>query len=282
MSALFLSIIIPTFRNNQEIYKCLDSILKHQTPDYEIIVIDDASRDGSFAKIKERYKDYNKLIFIENEKNLKFAGTVNKAINNAQGEWLLIVNNDVYLRENTISTFKDFVLNNPQYGIVAPLVLNYDGSVQYPPIKSEYVNTFHLVRFVSLESDKIRNSFCEIIITSGCCFFIRRKEWLNVGGFDISYVMYWEEVDLFKRLNRIGVRAIFNPQIICYHKQHATIDFWRGWYMVRNRFLLLFEHYPLSIALCSSGYFLVCTLWQRLFLEILRRIKKPFSKTVRM
>lgn len=126
-----LSIIIVNWNTRDLLVKCINSIYENlnRLVDVcaEIIVIDNASTDGSSEAVRSHFQE---VTVISNESNLGFACSNNIAANIALGEFLLFINPDTYAHNNSINVLNEYMRNNPQVGAVGPRVLNQDGTLQ--------------------------------------------------------------------------------------------------------------------------------------------------------
>ncbi len=124
-----LSIIIINYNTKQLTSDCIRSI-KEKTKDlrYEIIVVDNASRDGSVPFLKQRFPD---LLLIESPENLGFGRANNLAADIARADTLLLLNSDTIIIDNSIKTLYDHLQTHPQTGVCGGLLLNEDGTIGY-------------------------------------------------------------------------------------------------------------------------------------------------------
>ena len=124
-----LSIIILNYKTLGLVKNCLKAIEDlHLSCNYEIIVVDNNSQDGSAEYLKEHY--FN-LKLIESKKNLGFSGGINLGISQSQGKYILILNPDILILSKAIEVMMQFMEENPQTGILGPKLLNPDGGLQY-------------------------------------------------------------------------------------------------------------------------------------------------------
>ena len=136
-----VSVIIISYNVRSYLAQGIDAILKSNYAKLEIIVIDNHSYDGTCDYLKENYQDIDLLHVISNSENVGFGKAVNQASKIATGEYLMVLNPDTIIEENTISTLVDYVNENDGVGMVGPKILNADGTLQlackrsFPTIK---------------------------------------------------------------------------------------------------------------------------------------------------
>jgi GT2 family glycosyltransferase len=219
-----LSICIVTFRARDFLGECLRSIVRQtQQVSYEIIVVDNGSQDGT-AEMARR--DYPSVVLIENQGNLGFSKPVNQAIRISQGAYILLVNPDTLLRENTFGKLHHFMQSQPGVGIVGPKVLNPDGTLQRPCRRSEArpwdVFTYFLGLADRYTYDKRfsgyfmgymdEDSIHEVHGVSGSCMMVRRAVINQIGLFDEKFFAYQEDADYCLRARAAGWKVFYYPE----------------------------------------------------------------------
>lgn len=212
-----ISIVIPNFNGRQLLKKNLPLILKH-CPDQELIIVDDASTDGSVLevksqKLKVKSKDDN-LKIIQNRKNLGFASSVNIGVKQSKGDLIVLLNTDVYPDKNyldhALSHFKD-----SQIFAVGFLQKSIEGNDII--LRGRGVGKFERGFLVHRrgEVDKVNTLW----VSGGACA-VRKDIWERLGGMSTIYnPFYWEDIDLSYRALKAGYKLIFEPKSIVYHQQ---------------------------------------------------------------
>ncbi len=177
-----------------------------------IIVVDNASRDDSVARIRSEFPGTK---VIESPKNLGFGSANNKAVSDCVSDYVLLLNTDAFLRSDSLVVLERYLSSNPTVGVVGPTVLNPDESVQsaawnFPsPIQSffEYSgigNLFPSVPLIGGYRKWKHNHTQSVPWLIGACILIRRDVFIEIGGFDSDFFMYAEETDLQKRIRNAG------------------------------------------------------------------------------
>ena len=192
--------------------ECVNESLCNCDFPVDVIVIDNASRDESVARIRSQFPG---TTVIESPINLGFGAANNKAVSECVGEYVLLLNTDAFLQPETLSVLEHYITINPSVGVVGPTVLNADGSVQtaawnFPsPIQSffEYSgvgNLFPRLYFIGGYRKWKHNLTQSVPWLIGACILIRREVFIDIGGFDSDFFMYAEETDLQKRIRGGG------------------------------------------------------------------------------
>lgn len=197
----------------------------------EIIVVDNASDDGSPAVVRDEFPQARLIV---NGGNAGFAAANNQAIAQARGRILLLLNPDAYLLPGALTGLAEFLNRRPEAAVAGPNVLNPDGSWQaaafrFPTLWDLFCEAVFLSvlwprsRWLArkelggFQRDHVR----EVDWVQGCAMAIRREAWDAVGPFDEGYWMYVEELDWCRRVRGLGYRIFFTPdaQVVHYGKR---------------------------------------------------------------
>lgn len=220
-----LSIVIICWNDLRVIRDCLRSIFEgtHNT-DFEVIVSDNGSVDDSTEFIR---KHYPTVRVVENQQNLGFARGNNAGICASCGEYVLILNPDTIIHDGALDKLVEFADRHPEAGAFGCRVLNPDGTYQvsarlFPTIRRYWVSALGLARlssaFVYEEYPRWRgDTERSIDWQSGCCVMFRGDLLKRLGGFDEQFFYHFEEVDLCRRLQDLGLRTIFTPAATITH-----------------------------------------------------------------
>jgi hypothetical protein len=213
----------------------LDSLKKAaQDFSHEIIVVDNASDDGSIEVIEERYSS---IKLIKNQKNIGFGKANNQALKIANGKYLLLINPDTIVKENTFHKLIKFLESANDAGIVGCKVLNPDGTLQlacrrgFPGPWTSFTKITGLSRLFPKSKIFARyhltylneNETYEVDAISGAFMFIRRSVYEKIGGFDPDFFMYGEDLDLCYRCQKAGFKVYyFHETEIIHYKGEST------------------------------------------------------------
>lgn len=237
-----VSYVIVSWNAKEYLKDCIYTILlASQSFEYEIIVVDNASTDGSSKMIQNKFPQVE---LICNNENAGFSKANNQGIEIARGRYICLVNSDVLILPGAIQYLLDEMEQNPKIGIIGPKVLNSDLSLQHscrnlPTIKSAFFRALKLdttfphsrlfgqYQLTHWNYNRTRN----VAILSGCFWLIRRSALDQVGTLDTRFYIYGEDMDLCKRFTSMGWEIIFNPgaQIIHYggaSSANAPVRFW--------------------------------------------------------
>ncbi len=225
-----LSVIIVNYNVRSFLENALLSIQKAmQNIEGEIFVVDNASDDGSVELVQTSFPDV-KLIL--NQTNLGFAAANNIALAQSSGKYILLINPDTIVQEDTLTSLIEYLENNPQVGLAGCKILNPDGSLQLACRRSIPTpwSAFTKVTGLSALFPNTKlfgkynltylnpNETYEVEAVSGSFMFLRREVYEQVGKLDESYFMYGEDLDWCYRIIKAGWKIVYyhKTQIIHY------------------------------------------------------------------
>jgi GT2 family glycosyltransferase len=216
-----LSIIIVAYNSFGYLRKCLDSIYSYPPEtSFDIIVVDNASSDGTGKYIKNRRPG---VILVSNEKNKGFAAASNQAINATDSRYILLINSDCEVFEGSIERLVDYFEKIPEAAIAGPKIINSDGSLQYscrrfPSFFGAAVHTIltHIYPDNPFSKkyklvDVSREEPFSVDWVSGSCMMIRRSAIEETGLLDENYFMYVEDIDICYRMWQKGWEVHYMP-----------------------------------------------------------------------
>lgn len=271
-----LSVIIVSYNTKEITRNCLQSIRNSKLQlEYEIILVDNASSDGSVQMVREEFPEVR---LIANETNNMFAKANNQAMQVAKGNYFLLLNSDTIVKPGNIEKLYTFIdSHQPKVGCVGPLVLNMDGSVQsegedLPSIRSAFCTVFGgLIKWLPFGIRKIFVSPGHKLVRErrsarvgwvlGCCFLVPRARFDEFGGLDETFKFYSEEVDFCCQLNRKGYETwLYRDATIFHLGGGSTADVqWGSEMLLSGRILYLKKnHTNFSIRVMLNlyiGYF---------------------------
>lgn len=223
-----LSIVILCWNDLEVIVNCLQSIYAgtHST-EFEVIVSDNGSTDGSVEFIRKRFPDVH---VIENGTNLRFAKANNVGIRASKGEYVLILNPDTIIHDGTLDKLVMFADQHTEAGAFGCRVLNSDGTYQvsgrpFASLRSEWIATLYLRPFGFLSDWFLSDSYTgwkgetqrTVDWLSGCFILIRSDLLKRLNGFDEQFFYYYEDMDLCHRVWDAGYSILYTPEMTITH-----------------------------------------------------------------
>jgi GT2 family glycosyltransferase len=252
-----LSIIIVSHNTRELLRNCLDSLMKNLKGikySVEIIVVDNASTDGSRQMLKDGFP---KVTVVLNQENEGFGKANNQAIARAKGEHILLLNSDTMVIEDAVTRLLGFVRRHPK-SFAGGKLFNVDGSVQSSCGPFFSLPVVFAVMFLKADRWGLTryspNRTRRVDWVSGACLMGARRNFLDGLTFDESIFMYMDEVDLLYRAREKGYRTYFFPNARFVHvgtgsskggKKQPVLNIYRGLlyfykkhYSARHRLIL--------------------------------------------
>ena len=257
-----LSIIIVNYNVKEFLLNLLESIHNAvKDLNVEIIVVDNNSHDGSISSVNQKFPE---VITISNKENVGFGKANNQGLEISKGKYILLINPDTLVREDTLIKTIDFLKNNEDAGLVGCKVLNPDGTIQLACRRSFPGPWVSFTKVTGLSTIfpksklfarynltyKDENESYEVDAVSGSFMMLSRKTYEKTGGFDTDFFMYGEDLDLCYRVQKEGMKVYYfsNTEIIHYKGEstkRSTIDETKIFYKAMHQFVR--KHFSSSI-----------------------------------
>ena len=219
---------------------CIGSVLEETRTDDEIILVDNASSDGS-ANLVQQY--YPQVRLFRNEVNLGFAIACNQGAVYATGETLVFLNQDTRVQPGWLAGLLAPLEQDPEIGLVTSklLLMSHPGQIHMCGQDIHFTG-FAFGRGFLRPAEKY--PLPEIVgAVSGASFAIRRELWEQLGGFDPNFYMYYEETDLCWRARLAGFSSQYSPDSILYHDYSLHSSTLAHTYSERNRLVLILKNW---------------------------------------
>ena len=227
--------VVVNFNAGDALARCVESVLA-QGPGVRLVIVDNASTDGSADRVEELYGRRDDVTVLRNGDNPGFARAVNQAAADPacrDAEFLLILNPDCEFMPGALRTLVAALRANPQAGLAGPMVVDRDGQAlrgtlrRFPdPWRSlmQFSGLWRLGRrwplFQGVEPvSELPAAVTESEAVSGACMLLRRDAFERVGGLDAGYGLHCEDLDLMYRLREQGRVSLFVPAARVYHLQ---------------------------------------------------------------
>ena len=236
--------VLVNFRGADDTIAAVEHLFASEWPveRLEIVVVDNASGDESLAKLKR----IEGIRLVESKENLGFAGGCNLGVASSSGSIVAFLNNDARPDARWISAAIDAFEQSPMVGAVASKVLDWEGE------RVDYVDasiTWYGMGYKPHAGEIDRGSWDrgkDVLFGTGAAMFVRAEVYEELKGFDESYFMFYEDVDLGWRLNLLGYRFRYEPRSLAFHKHHASMSklggFKETYLLERNALYTLFKN----------------------------------------
>jgi len=220
-----VTIVIPNYRQPQLTEECIHSIVKHTGGfSYDILVVDNGSRDHSTRVLRDLERLYPQLSHVENYENYGFALGCNLGAATSKGEFIVLLNNDTTVLPGWLEGLIRPMLEDPSIGIVGPKLLWPDDTLQAgglvfsPHSKIPY----HIYQGMPKDAPCVnKRRFFQIV--TGACFALRAEDIIRLRGLDPEFMNGGEDLDFCFRLRRQrGKKILYNPASVIYHHEGKT------------------------------------------------------------
>ncbi len=249
------SIVIPNLNGKGWLADSIDSVFAQTEQDFELIVIDNGSTDESLA-IAQSYASHSNYTLIENAENTGFSHAVNQGIAIAQGEYVVLFNNDAFAEPEWLAELIKTAEKNPKTFAVQSLMLRHFER-DLADDAGDYVN---LLAFACKEGDgRYATRYTKekrIFSACGGASLYRKNILDEIGVFDETFFAYFEDVDLSWRANNAGYQCMLCPTAKCYHICGATTgavpyNAFKSVQSGRNSILLPYKNQPLLMLILN-------------------------------
>ncbi len=222
MRAPDISILIATYNRKDLVQACLDRVfeLAPTEPPFEVIVVDNASTDGT-AEMLEAYP--NPIVLVRNSVNRNFSGANNQAAELARGDWLVMLNADTLPEAGWLQALLAEAKLDPKIGVTGcKLLYPEDRTVQHAGVAiGEQNHPFHIYRKAQ-EDSPIINHRRELQSVTAACWIVPTKLYRELGGFDERYVNGFEDVDFCFRVREAGLKVFYTHLATVLHFEGAS------------------------------------------------------------
>jgi|SRR3972149_1320102 len=244
MNSPKVSIIILNWNRLKDTLECIESVFKHDYPNYEIIVVDNGSTDNSVDIIR---KIYPQVILIENKDNLGYTGGNNIAMsyaiqNGTNYIWLL--NNDTVVETDTLGNLVDIGEGSPEIGIISPVIYYYDKphKIQFCGSYADWTN--HKIIYPNENTIYVDDDFKygENVCLWGTALLIKIDVVRKVGYLNNKFYAYWEDTEYSIRSIKAGFRNELALNAKIYHKTPIKRKPYYYYFMARNEYFTWFQY----------------------------------------
>jgi GT2 family glycosyltransferase len=273
-----VSFVIVSYNGRDLLRRCLASVYEHtRGVEFEIVVVDNASQDGTPEMVAA---EFSRATLVRRTANDGFARGVNDGFAIARGEAFLVLNPDAELTSNILPPMLSYLREHPDVGILAPKLLDPDGTLQlscraFPGYSTALFNRYSLLTRLFrnnpasrryLMSDFDHSATADVDWASAACWLVPRATYEKIGGLDTGYFWSIEDVDYCQRVHRAGLRVVYFPAVAVRHHiggssasapSRAVIARHRGmWRYYRSYLRPSGWRGPLMDALVSGGILL--------------------------
>ncbi|WP_229058383.1 MULTISPECIES: glycosyltransferase family 2 protein [Parabacteroides] len=272
-----VSIITINYNGYKETCELIESFHRVETYPYELIVVDNASKEDEGKLLKEKYPD---IIAVYSDKNLGFAGGNNLGYQYATGEYILYINNDITIAAPFLQILIYRLISSPLIGVVSPKI-----KYEYQPDIIQYagftpMTSILLKNRMIGEKEKDNGQYdqpCHTGFAHGACMLTSRNILKEVGTMTEVYFLFYEEMDWGLQLQRAGYESWYEPAATVLHKESMTAKRnspLRTYYMTRSRILFVRRNSRGFRKLLAYLYILLISTSKNVFCYLIKRQTK--------
>jgi len=257
-----ISVVVLNWNGIRFLDRCLGSLTAQTYSPTEIVVVDNASTDGSTEFVKKRFPQVR---IIVNKRNLGFGGGNNVGIRACQGKYIMVLNNDTHVKAKCIEELKRSIEKSVRYGAGASKILL--------EMEKDAIDAAGIVvgqDGISIGRGRLEpgdryEKEAEVFFCSGCASFFRREMLEDIGLYDGDFFAYAEDTDLGWRARLAGWKCIYSPKAVVYHMHSAssgTYSHLKAYLVERNRIWVAIKNFPLPLLILGQGYTFWRYFWQ--------------------
>lgn len=249
-----LSFIILNYKSRDYLETCIASVFEKITNKikFEIIIV---NNDEEKIKIENLYRNSKNIKILEINKNIGFAKANNRGVKISTGKYICFINPDASIISDNIQDIIDEFENDLSVGIIGPKILK-EGVVQKWSVGSD-LNVAEILKgkVGFAKSGELWNSLAKIKVdwVSGVSMFIKKEDFIKVGGFDENFFLYYEDLDLCKRIKKLNKKVIYFPLFKVKHLEgkssgkkyeqklqyfKAQDYYYKKWFGLESRYIL--------------------------------------------
>ncbi len=261
-----VSVVIVNWNGKHFLEKCLQSLTEQTFTDYEVVIVDNGSTDGSVEWLRAQGPGTFKV--LENKANLGFAEGNNQGIRLGDGEYVVLINNDTVLHKDFLLELVGAVDGRPDVGMCASKILVYDDHRLIDAVgQLLYFDGLNRQQG-HLERDEGQYEHdMEILFPAGCGSLYRRAMLDQIGLFDEAFFAYGEDTDLGLRGRLAGWKCLYSHRAVIYHKgsgSTAKYSPFKAFHVERNRLWVAVKNFPLWLLLLNPFFTLLRLFFQGL------------------
>ncbi|MGR3310598.1 MAG: glycosyltransferase family 2 protein [Candidatus Brocadiales bacterium] len=265
--------------------ECIDSLGKIDYPNYEIVLVDNGSKDNSVELFKARYSSNTKIRLLINNNNLGFTGGHNLAIRHTLGEdidYFLLLNNDTVVKPDFLTRLINAAKADDKIGIVGPKIYKFGSS---DILSCSGTKTIPFLDNILEYLHKVIHNIETVDHIPSAALMIKKEVIERIGLLDERFFAYFEDWDWCVRARKLGYKSVYVPDATIWHKDATTIGFKSPsyyYYTTRNRMLFARKHLGwFTFIFLFLPYFITYRLSLLILVLLLKRDIKSIRAIIR-
>ncbi len=235
-SVPFVSAIVLNYRDPKETVRCVAALLRQSIRDQlEIIVVENHSRDESIGVLRNRLSRYPEVRILESARNRGYGQGNDFGIRRALGRYILVINPDNELEPQGLKRMVEAMEADPRIGILAPRLRHEDGTMRnsarrFPTMTDVFIKRTILRKFFPKKVERYLHQHTDpdairtVDWAAGACLLMRRDLYADVGGFDPRFFLFFEDIDLCRRVRAEGYRVVYFPRAEATDRKHRLSE----------------------------------------------------------
>lgn len=268
------TVVIPNYNGIKYIEACLESLYQGTTKDFEVIMVDNASSDGSLELVKEKFPQVQ---IIENSENTGFCKAVNQGISASKTPYVILLNNDTRVEFSFVHELEKVMDESPNIFSASAKMISLHDKKKLDDAGDFYCALGWAFARGKGKKPELYQEPCEIFASCGGAAIYRRICFDEIGLFDENHFAYLEDIDIGYRAQLYGYRNYFSPKAIVYHAGSATsgsrYNAFKTKLSSKNSVYLVYKNMPLLQIVINMPFLLVGFLIKTLFF-----VKKGLGK----
>ena len=285
-----VSVIIPNYNGKEYLKKCIDSLVKQDNTNFEIIIVDDFSNDDSFVSVKKYVEDsffdetkFPSFKFKRHNKNYGFCKSVNDGIKMSEGDYVILLNNDTIADSKFVSSLVSAIKKSENIFSVSSMMISMHDRTKIDDSGDLYCI---LGWAFSPGKDKSINKYNrkeQIFAACGGAAIYRKKVFDEIGFFDENHFAYLEDIDIGYRAKLYGYKNIYEPKAKVLHLGSATSGSRHNEFKVflssRNSIYLIYKNMPLCQIIINSPFF-ICGIVIKILYFARKKLAKKYIEGI--
>lgn len=261
----FVTIIIVNYNGLSVLKKCLESLANTTYPNYQTIIVDNKSIDGSVDYIKSKYPQHTLILMDQNE---GFAKANNIGVKSSDAKYVVFLNNDTIVTSNWLQELVTTVERDAEIQVGQSLLLQMDGKI-------DSSGDFATIRGLAYNSKKHPFTEPRIILSArGAAMLVKRDFFLSAGGFDEDYFTSFEDVNFGWKTWILGYKVVMVPSSIVYHISSYTtsqMNELMTFHGLKNQLSLISTHFEKGRAISNVGWMFAFLILKSLVARLSRK-----------
>jgi len=237
-----IAIVILNYNGKDVLKNCLSSVFAIDYPNFEVVLVDNNSQDGSLEMAKT---NFSRAVFIKNEENLGFSAGNNVGIRfslEKMADYVLLLNNDTAVRRDFLGKLIEEAEKDERVGLASPVI--FEGETKKIWFSGGNINWLRMRVVHKTQIDDKEKSYPTEFV-SGCSMLVKKEVFKKIGLLDEDFFLYWEDADFSFRAKQAGFRRIIVPQsVVCHYEKSEGMKTSKIYWLVVSGLIFFSKNAP--------------------------------------